>query len=67
MTRLPSRIAVICASLRVLPSMASEPWMVRIRLMRRSRKALAWSVSTVSRPMASLIAATRFRISGVMV
>jgi hypothetical protein len=41
--------------------------MVRTRLMRRNRSALAWSVSTVSRPMASLIAATRFRISGVMV
>ncbi|WP_281171363.1 hypothetical protein [Desulfatirhabdium butyrativorans] len=41
MSRLRSRIALICASLRVLLSMASEPWMVRMRLMRRSRKALA--------------------------
>lgn len=46
-------------------SMASEPWMVRMRLMRRS--VLAWSASMVNRPMASLIAATRFKISGVMV
>jgi hypothetical protein len=60
MTRSPSRIAVICASLRVLPSMASEPWMVRMRLMRRSRSALPWAVSTVSRPTPSLIAATKF-------
>ena len=37
--------------------------MVRTRLMRRSCKALPWSVSTVSRPMASLIAA---RYEGVL-
>ncbi len=35
--------------------------------MRLSFSALAWSVSTVSRPLASLIAATRFRISAVIV
>lgn len=59
MTRFPSRMAVICASLSWLPSTASDPRMVRIRLIRRNRSDAACSRRMVNRPTASLILPTK--------
>lgn len=55
MTCFTSRMAVICASLSVFPSIASEPRMVRMRLMRRRRSDFVCSLWMLNRPTASLI------------
>ena len=65
MTGLPSRTAETCSSLRVLPSMAREPRMVRMRLIRRSRGS-GGSPDAPIRPIASPILSMRETISGVM-
>ena len=67
MSILPSRIAVICVSLRVFPSMASDPWIVRMRLMRRKRKSRAASSRTDNCPTASAMRATSETMAGVRV
>jgi hypothetical protein len=57
MTRLPSKMAVICASLRVSPSMAREPWIVRMRLARRRRRARPAWLPAARYPRVSMMSA----------
>ncbi len=66
MTGLPSRIVAIWSSLSVLPSIAGDPRIVRMRLMRR-RCEFSPSANESARPSASPILMARVDMAGLTV